>query len=421
MLVMLLAAAITMQPIICCAQSALPPSRSAAVEPFIDGDADDESRDIAQALSSVLRLMTDHRIADSKTAGMVLAYQDVSKPNRSQTNDAASTLARAKEHYFSFQYHEAVKGIDQAISMLEGAKLDEETGPLLVDAYISKALIAKSKGSIADVKQALGKALLVNPLLDLKDNDYPPSLVALFEELKAGVVSEHTGAIKIKSKPEGADVFLNGIRQGVTPLRLNDLPQGSYSLLISANKYESDKREVELLADKELMVKARLKWIKNNEPKVDLESDEGASNAISKGLELSNVLKVDRVILVDADAKAQGVLMISARTVDRKMQAGLKPIVLPDVSLEYKHNRIAELAGELADQLDADVLSDPARTIDPIGQGDPVLLAKRKKPLMRRPLFWGAIGVAVAGAIVGGIVAAMSGSSKTGTVKVSFK
>jgi hypothetical protein len=419
-----LAAIIALQPAICFAQSAQSApisSASAAVQPFIDGDADEESRDIAEALSSLLRLMTDHRIIDSITANKIATYHDATKESRGAWAEIASLLARSKEHYFSFRYPEALEGINRVISMLENTKPDTETGPLLLDAFVSKALVLKSHGTKAAVLDAINHALSINPLLDLASNDYPPSLVQLFEEAKAAGMQAPKGSLAVKSNPEGADVYLNGIRQGVTPLKLSDLPSGAYGLTISANRYRADNREITISSDKQLAINSRLKWMKQNKGEADLESDDILSKVIRNGVDLSHVLKVDRLILVDADKKGENSFRVSARMIDGKLGAGLKPVVLPEVTSESKNNRVAEMAGALASQLNADLLSDPARLLDPVGQGDPVLMANRKKPLVRRPLFWGAIGIAVAGALAGGIAAAMSGGSKIGTVKVSFK
>ncbi len=421
LLAIFLAVAITMQPVICRAKSMTDSSCSVAVQPFLDGDDDDESKDVAEALTSVLRLMTSHSIVDSNTADKIIAYKDAAQKTKGKMGKAARLLASAKEHYFSFNYRRATQDIDSAISMLTNMHLNTETGPVLLDAYISKALIAKSNKEEADALMALKGAFFVNPLLELSHHEYPPSLVALAEKVRSDVAAAAKGSLRVKSSPHGADVFLNGIRQGVTPLELGDLPQGNYSLRISANRYQPYETDITVLSNEDMTIRSRLKWVKGHRTKADLETGDGASEAVGKGLDLAKALKVDRLILVDADAKGSGALKISARTIDAELGTGLKPVILSKVNPEYMHNRIAEMAAKLADQLDADLLKDPARMIDPLGQGDPVLLSKRKKPLMRRPLFWGAIGVAVAGAIAGGIAAAMSGGSNRGTVRVSFE
>lgn len=381
-----------------------------------DDDADAESRELAVTLAGLMRLMTDHRIVDAKKVQEIATYQH--SPDGGEKGDVRALIAAAKENYFRFRQAQARRDIDRAISLIEGQSLDRDSGPAALDAYLTRALIAVSAGNKEEAGEGLRRALAIDPLLDISDVDYPPRIVERFAAIKKEVGEGEKGTLAVKSRPAGADVYINGIMHGVTPLELTGLPVGDYSLCIAANRYVPEKRSVTIMPDDTVKVKSKLEWDagSNDTPG----SDEG--DEIRTGLGVARALKVDKLILLDADAGGGGSLSIRARVVDRSLKAGLKPIVFPDVLPEYSQNRLAEMAGKLAWQLNADPLSDPEGMIDPVGEGDPVILGKRKKPITRRPLFWGAIGVVVAGAIAGGIAAAMSsGGSERGNVKVSFK
>lgn len=382
----------------------------------MDGDMDSASSDLADALSDLVRLMTDHQIVNGAKARQVADYRSGS--SKVKQADVRALVARAKENHFAFRHAGAKRDIDEAIALLSGRPLDRETGPVALDAYLSKAMIAVSKGDSAGADEGLSLALTVDPLLDLEDRDYPPSLKERMSDLRKRMGEQGLGSVIVKSRPAAAEVYLNGIMRGVTPLELSGLPAREYALVVTANRYAPDERSVTVLPGQAVRIKSKLEWARDFGG-VAGESMSGSD--VRGALDMAELLKVDRVVMVDADAGAEGSLAISAQVVDRGLRIGFKPLVLPEVMPEFKHNRLAELANMLVEQLGADPLENPTELIDPVGEGDPIMLGKRKKPIVKQPLFWGILGTIAAGAIAGGIAASMSGGSSTGDLKVSFK
>jgi hypothetical protein len=410
----LLAALIVLQPTGALAENTA--ARVVAVVPAVDGDADDASRELAEELTELLRLMTDHRVVAARTARSVTDYAQADV--HTGLEDTKALIASAKEHHFTFQGKRALAEIDEAIASLDGRALGAAVGAVALDAFLSKALIAKAVGREDVAREALMRALRIDPLLELSPADYPPSLVKLLASVRSQQAMTETGSVSVTSRPAGAEISLNGINRGVAPLVLEGLPAGTYALTVAANRYAHDEREITVLPGKEIRVKVKLSW---KDERAMKSSSGGALGDIQQGLALAAALKVDRLVSVDADAAPAGAIHIRARTVDANAHAGFVPLEISRMGLGEHRDRVAELANRLVDQLNVDVFADPAKMLDPVGEGDAVVLGKRKKPLTRQPLFWGAIGIVVAGAIAGGIAAAMSGGSDTGSLKVSFR
>lgn len=397
-------------------------ARSIALQPMLDGNADNETREIALTLGSALRVSTPHHVVDSDIVSRVLSYEDNKKAGDASLSDAANSIARAKEYAFKFQYRDAELLLNQAIESLKGKTLNEESGPMLLDAYLTRAVVAKAKGDKKAAGSAFAAALAINPGLTLAESEYPPSLVAIFDEEQKTVKNSPAGSLTVKSDPAAADVLINGIRAGVSPLEINSLPAGRYTLQVATNKYDVRSQIVEIQANKETKIKEKLRWAKDrakNTSKID-----NAEAEINEGVRVGEALKVDRVILINADAGQNGALKITARTVDRALRAGERPVVIPKLLPETRNEKLAELTSELANQISRDLLANPGKSVDPKSQGDPVLLSKNKKNLTKRPVFWVLIGTLAAGAVVGGILAAFSSHSNnaaTGSVNVQFK
>ncbi|MBN1282869.1 MAG: PEGA domain-containing protein [Proteobacteria bacterium] len=393
-------------------------ARSVAVQPVADGDSDEASREIAAEIGDALKATTPHHVIDSKLAAEVSSYQGaLPQP----FPEAAALVSAAKEHYFNFKYDDANRSLERAISMLAPYSAAAGVAPLILEAHIIRAMVANSRAKKDAATSALNDALAVDPLLTLAAADYPPSLVSLLDDLRSAAGRADTGSIAVVSVPEGADVLINGISRGRAPLELEGLPAGTYSLAVLANRYAAFEKSVAVEPGGRAEVKARLRWAKGKAGSDRASRAADGAAAVREGVRMADALSADRVVLIDADSGAGGRMDVIARTVDRDLKAGAAPVMVRGVDPDSHSGLIAELVKGIAGQVDLDLASDPRAFVDPIGEADAKILAKRKKPLTRQPLFWGAIGAAAAGAIVGGILAAMGGGSSTGDIRVNFR
>ncbi|MFH0800523.1 MAG: PEGA domain-containing protein [Pseudomonadota bacterium] len=396
---------------------------SIAVVPVSDGDSDAESRELAQELGSSLKLITNHHIVESDLSAEILKYNDYGTDRPADLREAEEALSLAKERYFQFRYAEAEKELGRAIALLEKKRGNmAEAGAPLADAYVSRAVFARSRGSEAQARQSLSDALRINPALNLAAENYPPSLVSLFNEVSRQVKSGPTGSIAVETNPKAAEVFVNGIQRGVTPTEIKDLPAGSYSLEIRAGKYAPVKRTVEVTAGARVALREKLGWAKESR-RANLPKAENEAALVREGLRIANQMKADKVVLVNVAASGSK-NKIEARMVDGRLGVGQPPIIIAlNDGDNQRAAKLARMARLLADQTIADISSDPAHRAKPLGIGDPSLLDKRRRPLHKNPIFWGIVGALAAGAVGGGIAAAMSGgdSGGPGSLKVSFK
>lgn len=407
--------------------SAFPAQTSIAVVPVADGDRDKESRDLAKEFVSSLQIVTPHHIVDSNLTANVLDYHgdDAAKTNITPELKAAEdAVVKAKEDFFAFKYRESEDGLNKAIFILEGgcSKLPE-TCPVLVDAYVSRAVVVKSKGDVVGAKRSLSSALRINPKLNLVIEEYPPSLISIFEESKMELTRRPTGSIRIETKPESVEIYLNGIGQGVSPLEIGNLPAGFYQLEIKANKYKPVTKNIDIKENEHVSINEKLAW-ESESKAAEKSAMTDAASQIREGLRIADLMKTDKVILIDVDAGEGSKNNVVARMVDARLKAGQPAFaIVLDEEDEYRIKGLAKMTYALSAQSNIDIMTDPNKNIDPLGMGDPAILGKRKRKLHKNPWFWGVLGTLAAGAATGGILAAMSSGSSgnTGSVKVGFK
>lgn len=395
---------------------------SIVVRPLKDGISDEISSDVAAALREVLPKISRLKIIPDDIVERILAYYEKESDFLSkERRGAVENLAMAKDHYFSFQYDEALAETASAIEIFEQGDLSE-AGALLQDALLTQGVIAKAAGNKELAMNSFDKAVRLDPLYKIDRMTFPPSVSDMYDKLKKGFLKEKTGALKVESSPPAAEVYLNGIMKGVTPLDLGLLPLGSYKILIKANKYRPVEKTVNLGEGGGVVVKETLAW---SEPPTDAKRKMDVATTIGQvgeGARIAEIIKSDKVILVNCNETKSGNL-IAARMVDRQYKSGYREVISYYDSVAQRSEAAAEVAEALAMQAQADLTRDPRKYLDIEGIGDPILLGARKKDFYRMPVFWGAIGTAAAGAVVGGVVAAVSGGSPsdTGSVSVSFK
>lgn len=386
---------------------------SIVIWPILDKTSDNATSDAAAALRQALPLVTPVHIVSPEIAEQVVAYHQ--KEGSAAGKDAAmEALSLAKEHYFQFRYDEASAEVARAIESLQGAALH--------DALLTQGLIAKAAGNPMLARQSFDQAVRLNPFYLIDRKTFPPSVVELFEVSRSGLMSGEKGALHVETDPAAAEVFINGIVQGVTPLNLPQVPVGSYSVLIKTNKYQPLEKTIDIKGGEKVIVREKLKWT-NDHTGVAKRQSESARAEIDEGLRIAELLKVDKAILVNCDETEKGAGVLKARMFDRQYRSAYRQLVVEYGNAAEKPQAIADMTEALASMSKVNLLGNPMKYLDPDGLGDPVLLTGRKKEFYKKPIFWGAVGTAAAGAIIGGILAAMSGGSSPdrGSVAVQFK
>jgi len=404
-------------------------AKTVVVVPLHDGQSDNISDDLSEAFSKAMVKQGVAVVSKEKVAAVMGYYEQFKKENRPNT-DYDSAITMAKEHYYNFDYEEASAQITSAIKQLEREKDNiSEIGGALRDAYVVAAIIEKSaKNGDKSTSAYFKKALNIDPSYSIDVSAFSPSIVELFNLAKIDSSKIPSGSVFVETDPKAAEVYINGILRGVTPVAISNLPEGHYIVSINTNKYQKVIKGVNISGGKTEKVKEKLAWLggsDNNKGKNFLQKDE-AREEIDEGGRIADLLKVSKVILVDADEVENGSGSISLRMVDRQYRAGHNPVVVK-YSADRK-NLLADLTsatGILTEQMKLNLLKNPQKHLDPDGIGDPVLLGRRNKAIYAIPAFWVRVGGALA-ATAGGAAAAVAVSGDddkpaNGSVKVQFK
>ncbi|MBU4484876.1 PEGA domain-containing protein [bacterium] len=402
---------------------------SIAIIPIKDNTNDYETKQLANTLTLALQSATSLNVLSQDTVETALSYYKNNNQASSQP-EMQNALIHAKEAYFHFDYEDALIHIKSALKLWNAnPEAIYRNGQYLIDTNICAALIYKALNQSVHSRDHFRAILKIDPDYKLDSKIFPPSLVEIFDEESAGLKSKPSGSLKISSDPKVAEVFVNGILKGITPLQLNNLPLGEYYILIQTNKYRPEKFIAEVKDNENYTVNKNLVWIYNENKKAGIKSAATLKafglKQVEDGVSFSNLLKVDKILLIDVDQAPSGGGEIIIQMVDRRFRSGHRPILIKfDKNKSFFEENIAKMTKIIAKQAKISLLTLPDEQIEPEIVGDPIILRGRRTLLMKDPVFWGTIGTLITAGIIGGIVAAGGSDSstpETGSINVNFK
>lgn len=382
------------------------------VYPLQDGIEDEASQKTADLLRQALQDKPKLDIIAPANVDAVLKYYQgfTFSSEDSLAKQASDFLNRAKEHYYQMDYATVRAELAQVFAIFKTKpELIFTDGTLLFDSWVTLGLVEVAQKKEQQALAAFTQAFSLNPFYTIESKAFAPSIQKLLVQAKADRLKDKTGQMQVGGEPKVADIYLNGIYQGVSPKTFT-LPAGEYALSFKANNYRGLRQHVVVRPEETTSLEHRLYWkgrAYQKSPPPDL---------IAEGLRIAELLKVDKVLLVDVDEEN-----IQVQLMDRPYRAAHQSIVLPRHAAQPDfEDKLQRLISFVYAQTQLNLLKNPQAHLDPDGIGDPILLGGHRRRISKGVLYGGLGGLSVVG-ILAGILAGGSGGANTGTVSVSFK
>jgi len=158
-------------------------------------------------------------------------------PARAQLLEAVF-LGAAGDAFQEGRIHYEAARFDQAIEALRRAESEVASGTeflhdqrLLVDVQLTIGLSYASMGQKEEAREAYGEVLRMAPDRRLDTLEYPPKIVALFDEVRDQVLGRDPATLVVDA-PDGAQVYVDGRRVGSGRTTLTTLSPGYHSVLV---------------------------------------------------------------------------------------------------------------------------------------------------------------------------------------------
>jgi len=150
-------------------------------------------------------------------------------------NDAEVALADAEKAYNDLDTQRAAKLADAAAKGFLQADLSQAWAGY-VRARVLKLACLAANGQAKPARAELERLLAIAPDADLPTAQFAPDLLALARRARAAA-THADGKLAVKSTPDGAEVWVDGKRRGVTPVTIRGLGPGDHLLTLRLPGY----------------------------------------------------------------------------------------------------------------------------------------------------------------------------------------
>ncbi len=169
------------------------------------------------------------------TLVMVLAVVALPRPNAAFALSGDGRLSQARALFD--------KGdIGAASDMLEKITPSLERKEEIFNARVLMGMIQLARGAKRLALDEFAKAAMAAPGKVPAARDYPPRVIHMFRQARAGAV----GSALIRTNPPEAQVYVDREYKGLTPVRLDNLAVGRHSVKITRAGYRFEERKIDI-------------------------------------------------------------------------------------------------------------------------------------------------------------------------------
>lgn len=191
--------------------------------------------------------------------------------------EAAALIEQARKHLGNVQFKQAYKLVAQARTLLDPLRPNLRDYSLLTNAMLYQAVIAMNLGDKRGSAQAFADLARLRPDFRIDSAEFPPAVVEAFDKARSADAKQPRGRLIISSVPAGAEVYVDEVKRGQTPITVPASP-GEHVIRLSSPTYLSWTQTVNVASYGKHDVKAELA---KNVPQASLKELEAA--AVSGG------------------------------------------------------------------------------------------------------------------------------------------
>lgn len=193
---------------------------------------------IAERVDDTLR----KRIKEEKRVVLMPGFTEVRKQLAGQGQSSA-VVYQAEQLYTSGiglltagENEKAVEAFQRAVELMEQNLADLQNYDVLSDSLSNLALAYFLTGYDLDGRKRMKQFAHLRPNASVNVDKFPKELLAVLTEEQAKIAKAGPGKLTITSNVQGAQVFIDGVERGVTPLTVDDVGFGYHYLVVRDGK-----------------------------------------------------------------------------------------------------------------------------------------------------------------------------------------
>jgi hypothetical protein len=236
--------------------------------------------------------------------------------------DARRQLEAARGQFYEGQHTRATQATDEVLQQVARLPPGEERWKLFVDAQLLHALNHRAQGRVKESDAAFRQVLRLAPQHALDPNYVPPSARQAVEKLRRELARGPKVRLSVKSTVSLAEVYLDGLLVGETPLELQ-LPAGTYALSLQKDSALSFPRQLSVQGEElPLLVDLAYEGALTATPFPCLAAQDSEEKVPLYAMRLGGTLGVEEVILVRLERVGSGPQYLAANVIH--VEGGLR-------------------------------------------------------------------------------------------------
>ncbi|WP_370644105.1 PEGA domain-containing protein [Myxococcus sp. RHSTA-1-4] len=150
--------------------------------------------------------------------------------------EAAAAMKEGQRAYDELDTQQALQQFDKAVRASEAGDLSLRFGDLS-RARVMKAASQVANGENTAAQLEIRSVLAVDPRAQFSPNFFPPDEMAFVEKERAAVLAAASTALTVRTEPVPAQVYVDGVFRGVSPVALTDLTPADHYVTVLAPGY----------------------------------------------------------------------------------------------------------------------------------------------------------------------------------------
>lgn len=162
-----------------------------------------------------------------------------------------TSFEEAREIHFSVNqqdcldmFSKLIENLNEELNHLNGIEA-REILDMLLDSHMYMGITYFNLGQSVNANREFLKIVKINPDYKPDDNLISRTIINAFNKVR----DDNSGLISIKSSPKGANVYIDGIRIGATPIEKKRTLYGSYELILKLDNFATETEHIEFIAD----------------------------------------------------------------------------------------------------------------------------------------------------------------------------
>lgn len=361
-----------------------------------EGTVKKTEKDLARRITRDLK--GRYHVIDPEVSAQILStYLDMADAGEIQS--LIRKMDGILDRYYSFRAGEGetLASLEKfVVEFKESSCVSQKCSDLLVTALMTKSWLHFEKKKLEPAKNDLSLLDFVSRTERLHPDYYPSAFRRFFREyFAAHSLRQHN--LTLRSSPAAADVFVDGILAGVTPLNL-ELPAGDHRIAVKAAGRVVQSRHIKLREGKNAKLDFRLPWDARQKKLCMLMRNWSSAALVKKSGLVEKLAEASRSDFVVVVAEQNG--QAAADVYNARHSQFYKTIpddssLLAQLNLYIHDDRPAYWSKNIEKKLVTNM----------------AVASRRKKPLYRKAAFWGIAGAVAAAAVAGTVLALQQGGA----------